>query len=288
MKKIFNFLFVAILVAGSILGFSACSCTMQPEKIDITTSLATKQNYLLTEVYNKTAGTDFNDEESLNYVEDADYYVTVKNDVVDILTSIYVAGIEFTDDETVSLSVGNNNFLIRNAWKLEDGSLMIVSGLLLSSINADGKIPVTYGGKKLSLLALENPTDINFDVTITGNNSTITGPTGGEYTYTSSNYAGNMRIRIANASDENILTANSTVTVQKIKKDTAGNLIGMTYALSKADLIGDEYYIIFYPAYNAGEAYTAGDPADFKMEFKFTVVGVGADSFTFNFVNSAT
>lgn len=289
MKKIICTCFIVLLSIVSILGFSACSCEVQPEEIDVTASLTTQKDYLLDNVYNKTAGTDFNTEGD-DYIEDEDYYVTVKTDVPDILTSITVAGVRFEDDDTISLSVGNNNFVIREAWKLEDGSLMIASGLLLSSTNPEGKVSVMYGSKELSLITLDEPTELDFDITVEGTGATITGPTAGVYTYTSNNYAGFFKISITNSSDESLLTANSVITVEKIKKDENGDVIGITYAISKADdLDADgDYELVFYPAYNAGEAFTAENPADYTMEFRFLIIDVGADSFTFDFVNSAT
>lgn len=286
MKKIFSTLFMMLLIAASVVGFSACSCTVQPEEINITASLTTKQDYLLTNVYNKPAGTDFNDEEGDDFVTDANYYVTVKSGVPDILTVITVNGINFEDDQTVSLSVGNNNYIIRKAWKLEDESLKIASGLLLSSTKSDGKVNVKYAGKEISLVTLEDPENIDFTISVAGQGAVITGPTEDVYTYTSDNYAGFMKIKVME-SDENLLTANSVIAVEKIKKDLEGNLIGITYAITKADLVGDEYFIVYYPDYHAGEEYSEGNPANFKMEFKFLVLGIGADSFTYNFVNSA-
>jgi hypothetical protein len=284
MKKIFSTFFVVLLVVTSVFGFSACG--MNVEEINIAASLSTKKEYLLTNVYDKTAGTDFNDTEGDDYVIDDNYYVTVKSGVVDVLTSITIGGFIFEDDDTVSLSVGNNNYLIRNAWKIEEESLKIASGLLLSSTSSEGKVAVRYGGMDLSLITLDDPSNVNFDITVEGTNATITGPTSNVYTYTSSNYAGYFKIKITDESDTNLLTASSVITVEKVKKDTEGNVIGITYGLTKTDLIGDEYFLVFYPAYNAGEAYSATNPADFTMEFKFLVLGVGADSFTFNFVNS--
>ena len=115
MKKFFSFLLVATLVLGGVFGFAGCGLFTAPqvEEVDITTAISISQDFLLTEVYNQPTGTDFNDEQSEDYVADEEYYITVKHDVVDILTSITIGGKEFSDDETVSLSVGNNNFLIR-------------------------------------------------------------------------------------------------------------------------------------------------------------------------------
>lgn len=289
MKKIISTFFIVLLSIVSVFGFSACSCAMQAEEIDVSASLATQKDFLLENVYNKPAGTDFN-VEGANYVEDEDYYVIVKTDVPDILTSITVAGVRFEDDDTVSLSVGNNNFLIREAWKLEDGSLMIASGLLLASTNTEGKVSVMYGNKELSLITLDEPTEIDFDITIEGSGSTITGPTAGVYTYTSNNYAGFFKISVTDETGESLLTANSVITVEKIKKDANGDVIGITYAITKADDVDEDgnYELLFFPAYNAGEEFTAGNPADYTMEFRFLIIDVGADSFTFNFVNSAT
>lgn len=288
MKKVFSFIFVGILAVSALFVFTACSCSQMPEEIDITASLSTKQDYLLTNVYNKPAGTNFNDEGSENFITDDNYYVTVKKDVVDILQQIVVGGLKFSEDSTVSLSVGNNNYLIRDAWKLEDGDLMIASGLLLSSTNAQGRVVVKYGSKELSLITLEDPTDIDFDIEIEGNNANIEKLADGKYTYTSSNFAGYFKINVMDDKGENLLSASSVISVEKIKKDSDGTLIGVTYALSKADKVGDEHFIIYYPDYHAGENYAPGNPADFTMEFRFLVVGIGADSFTYNFVNSAT
>lgn len=286
MKKIFKTLFATLLLVTTIFAFSGCGCTTQ-EEIDVTTALATQKDYLITNVYNKPAGTDFNTAEGDNYVVDENYYVTIKTGVHDILTDVTIGGVVFTDDATVSLSVGNNNYLIRNAWKLDEGAFKIASGLLLSSTNSDGKVAVKYGGKDITLITLDEPSNVDFDITVSGNNATISGPVGGKYTYTSSNYAGFMKIVLTN-DDENLLDENSIITVEKIKKDANGDVIGITYALTKADVVNGEYCIVFYPAYNAGESYIAGSPANFTMEFKFLVIGVGANSFTFNFVNSAT
>lgn len=288
MKKVLSFMFVGVLVISSFFTFSACSCSRMPEEINVSASLSTKQDFLLTNVYNKSAGTDFNSEGSQNFVADEDYYVIVKKDVVDILQQVVIGGFKFTEDSTVSLSVGNNNYLIREAWKLEEGDLKIASGLLLSSTKSNGKVSVKYAKKELSVIILEDPTNIKFDIEIEGNNAEIERISNGVYTYTSSNYAGYFKIKITNKSGENILSASSVIAVEKIKKETDGTLIGITYGLSKADKVGDEYFLIFYPSYNAGEEYSVGNPADFKMEFRFSVVGVGADSFTFNFVNSKT
>jgi hypothetical protein len=287
MKKIFNSMFIVLLLALSVLGFSACTTKEKIEEIDISASMSTAQDYLLTNVYNKPAGTDFNDEETEEYVPDEYYYITVKSDVADILTSITVNGIRYEDDDSVSLSVGNNNYLVRKAWKLEEESLKIASGLLFSSTNNEGKVLVKYAGKNISLQILDEPTDIEFNVTVEGQGAEITGPVSGVFTYTSNNYAGFMKIGVTDSSDESLLTASSVVAVQKIKRDTNGNLIGITYALSKADLIGDEYYIVYFPDYHAGEEYSAGNPANFILEFKFFVLDIGSESFTFNFVNSA-
>ena len=289
MKKFFSFLLVATLLLGGVFGFSGCGLFRAPqvEEVDITTAISTSQDFLLTEVYNQPIGTDFNDEQSEDYISDEDYYITVKHDVVDILTSITVGGKEFLNDETFSLSVGNNNFVIRKAWKMEENSLMIASGLLLSSMNEDGKVIVNYGGRPLRLIVLENPADLEFEIEISGENAEITGPVDEQYTFTSSNYAGFMKIKIVDNANENILTANSIITVQKIKQDNDDEIVEVSYAITKSDLIGDEYYLVFYPAYNAGQEYTAGSPANFRMTFKFTVMEVGANSFTFNFVNSA-
>ncbi len=287
MKKILGSLFILILAVTSVFGFSACSCAMQAEEIDVSASISTKTDYLLTNVYNKTAGTDFNTEESEDYVLDEEYYVVVKSSVADILQSVKIGGIDFADDDTVSLSVGNNNFLIRNAWKLEEESLMIASGLLLSSTDEEGKVSVEYGGKMLSLTTLDDSTSIDFDIEVEGEGATITGPTEEIYTYTSNNNEGFFKISL-NDGDESLLTANSVIAVEKIKKDTNGDVIDITYGLTKTDLIGDEYFLIFYPAYNAGEDFTVSEPENYRMEFRFLVIDVGADSFTYDFVNSAT
>lgn len=286
MRKIISGFFIALLVATSIFGFSACGA-MTIEEIDVSTSLSTKKDYLLTNVYNKTAGTDFNIE-GANYVTDVNYFVTVKTGVTDILTSITIGGVVFEDDDTVSLSVGNDNYLIRNAWKVESESLKIASGLLLSSTTSEGKVVIIYGGKNLTLKTLSEPSDVNFDVTVEGTGATIAGPTAGVYTYTSNNYAGYFKIKISSGTDENLLARDTVIAVEKIKKDANGGIIGITYGLTKTDLIGDEYFVVYYPAYNAGDSYTAGNPANYTMEFRFLVLGVGADSFTYNFVNSAT
>lgn len=287
MKKIFSSLFVILLITVSAFGFSACGNEVKNEDIDVSASLSTAQEYLLTNVYNKPAGTNFNDEATEEFVLDDDYYITVKSSVADILTSVTINGIRFEDDDSVSLSVGNNNYLVRKAWKLDEESLKIASGLLLSSTNADGKILIQYAGKSIKLTTLSEPMDVDFNLIVEGEGATITGPVSDVYTYTSDNYAGFIKIRVTDTLNESLLTANSVIAVQKLKRDTNGNLIGITYAISKADLIEDECYIIYYPDYHAGEEYTAGNPANFTMEFKFLVLDVGADSFTFNFVNSA-
>ncbi|MDD4110711.1 MAG: hypothetical protein PHS54_04075 [Clostridia bacterium] len=289
MKKIISTFFVVLLSVVSIFGFSACSCAAQVEEIDVSASLTTQKDYLLENVYNQPAGTDFN-VEGEDYVEDENYYVTIKTGVVDIFTSMTISDVIYEDDDTVSLSVGNNNFIIREAWKLEEGSLMVASGLLLSSTDTEGKVSVLYGDKELLLTTLSEPTEVDFDITVEGTGATITGPTVGVYTYTSDNYAGFFKIGVTNASDESLLTANSIITVEKIKKDTNGDVIGITYAITTADDIDQdgEYELVFYPAYNAGEAFTSVNPPNYTMEFRFLVIDVGADSFTFDFVNSAT
>lgn len=288
MKKVFSFIFVGVLTFTSFFLLTACGCSNVPEEIDITASLSTKQDYLLTNVYNKPAGTDFNSEGAAAFVADYDYYVVVKREVLDILQQVVIGGLKFSEDATVSLSVGNNNYLIRNAWKLDDGALKIASGLLLSSTREDGKVIVKYGNQELRLITLDNALDIDFDIEIEGSNADIEKNTNGTYTYTSSNYAGYFKIKVLDEDGENALGASSVIAVEKIKKGTDGKVIGVTYALSRADKIGEEHFLIFYPDYHAGESYAPGNPADFTMEFRFLVVGVGATSFTFDFVNSAT
>jgi hypothetical protein len=289
MKKVLKAVLAMILICSSVGLFTACGCAPTTENVDISAETATAKNYLLENVYNKPAGTDFNTTGEDEYIEDDDYYITVKENVTGVLTSIKVGGVEFEEGEDISLSVGNANYLVRDAWKLDDGELKVASGLLLASTSKQGKVEVIYFDKTLNLTILGAPSSTNVDVDVTGTNSTISEPDDDDvYTYTSSNYAGSMNIMIQDAVGENLLAANSVIVTQRIKKNAQGNVIDVKYGFTTADEVGGELALVLFPAYNAGVAFTPGNPANFTEEFRFHVLGVGAGSITYRFVNSAS
>lgn len=78
-------------------------------------------------------------------IEDAKYYVEVATGVGDTDT-VTVCGDAFTTDQPVKLSIGNNGFITKPAFKVEDSKLYIAAPLLTILADSTGRLEIEVNG----------------------------------------------------------------------------------------------------------------------------------------------
>ncbi len=137
LKSIVSTLTLMVFCFGALVGLSACG---KKQTIALSTSANTDINsavdYLVTNVYDNSTtfgtGTTYSVSEAQEKDSDFVYYVevaTLKN--FDEVTKVTVGKQEFASDDTISLSIGNNNFLEDKVWYVEEGKLY-VSAVVMS------------------------------------------------------------------------------------------------------------------------------------------------------------
>lgn len=149
MKKfiLFGSLVCFFVLVGLLL--TACGEKMLKVNEDITTLLATRENYFTTNVYGKAAGTDFNTNTSDNYITNDNYYVLVATEVAENIPKIKLNSITYTGGVDFSVAVGNSNVVTRTPFRMDEGNFYIAAPLLFLNAGKDGVVIVCFPDQKI-------------------------------------------------------------------------------------------------------------------------------------------
>ena len=223
---------------------------------DIYESIEANVKYIDENAYNLPGGTNVDEK-----IEDINFYTIVGNiEGAYEFDTITINGFEFNKNLTY-FSVGNNNFLTRAAWKVDEyGDLHVASLLLKTFASApNGVITITneYGYEREITIPMYTMSSEYEDVSLNGvykgtdlseTQEALDGYYNGEYQtyqYATSNGQDTIRFKVGSA---DYLSTSKAFTI-KILTNSEGKK-AYQYGYTTLDKIGDEYYVAFYPSYS--------------------------------------
>lgn len=239
---------------------------------NVSDSINANVEYIKNNYYNKEVGFDF------STVADLDDHFYTFVSYVDEVSKVKL-GNDIFDNSVYKFSVGNNNFIEREVWKVVDGKLYVSSAVLKSIMlnSAEGKLLVE---------TIDSEDNTTYSVTLkftlnSLNASPLTDVSGSSagildgFNYTSSNGTDSIRIKFGN-----------DASLADVSVFTVNNKDGVKYfAYTKLSKIGEDYYLVLYPEYS-NEGYS--EDKSFTYEFNFVASNGDFGSYTFNITLTAT
>lgn len=286
LKLAFVYITVAIL-AVAMLGCQTRSITLQT---DIASQLSAISTYFQENVYAKTAGTDFNTDTSPNYVADQNYYVKVATNAADSGDKLKLGNTIYDKGEESVFNVGSSNTISRMPFKVDGEDLYVAFWLLVLNADENGEVNASLLESNI----------IDFKITIyaqSENNLTATIINVGSadlisagtrvYKFESADNTNAVFVELYNIGTN--LSSSNQVIVEKVLNPGLESQDFMYEFLNPTLPSGQtKNGLLLCPGYNNNQQYTPGNPADFVVEYKFYVVGVGSYNFTLQVKNTAT
>ena len=288
MKKFFKYAsLICFFVAAGMLLAGCMERTLNVSD-NITSSLATIDEYLATNVYGKPAQTDFNTNTSSAYVSNENYFVLVATEVTEAIPKIKLGNIVYTGGVDISIAVGNSNVITRVPYLVDTEKLFISAPLLFLNAGGDGITDVSFPDQNIMPFNITVFTGNTLTANVTSQNEGVLfaiSNTQNQFNFKSNTPNNSIFVVLKNG--ETVLATTDIIFVEKVANAGKTNQsVAYSYVNPSTPAPETENGIQLFPGYNNGQNYTETTPPDHELTYNIYVPGVGAVTILIHFENT--